>query len=253
MNKSKVAYLISQAREYAETGQRDEALEMIREALREDPGEITITEVILSMERNENYRTSSGVAVTSIERNRKGTMDPKLLKAFKLSDEAYSNGNEAKALAYLRKAASLFPESTEAESKLAEMKTRIQATNLVAIGIKKLDEGDFAKAAAASKKAFELMPDAPGLDNLRARIEKGSCEPESIQKTAAEPAGENPNDSGNAHSAEAMLWVDRIRAAVKEDRFEDAGKMVAEAVENHPGNPLLNSFYTKLKRLGFIS
>ncbi len=62
---------------------------------------------------------------------------------------------------------------------------------------------------------------------------------------------EDPDDAV-IPDAGAMLWADRIRAAVKDDRFEEAGKMVAEAVRNHPDDPLLDSFHTKLKRLGFV-
>lgn len=261
MNKSRVAYLLSQAKEHIDQNQRDEALDLIRQALREDPGEMTITEIILSMERHGSSKRVSEeqhdqATEPILERNYSGIMDPKLERAFKLSDDAYSQGNDAKALAYLKKAVSLFPDEPEAQERLTILKTRIQAGNLVKIGTKKLSEGDIRKAVSASRRAFDLLADAPGLSELLAAIEgaKKSEAPAEFVETpeAVEEPEPEIQEKPQVLDGGTMLWADRIRAAVKEDRFEEAGKMVAEAVGNYPDDPLLNSFHTKLKRLGFV-
>lgn len=242
MTKNRVEDLLLQAREYLDQDRREDALNCVRKALEADPGEMVITEVILNLERSKNAPEPPGrrPVQPKAERNSTEDMDPKLEKAFMLSDQALDQGNDAKALAYLKKAQQLFPDEPSVEEKLESLKNRIRAGNMVRIGLKKLEEGDHRKAVAASRRAFELMPEAPGLDELLSRIE-GTEEPPS----AAAPEEPRVPESG------AMLWADRIRAAVKEEKFEEAGKMVTEAVRNYPNDPLLDSFHIKLKRLGF--
>jgi tetratricopeptide (TPR) repeat protein len=244
MTRNKIEALLLEAKECLQQGRRDDALGCIRTALTVDPGEMVITEVILNLERS---RTSSHVngrkaAQPEVERKSAENMDPKLEKAFRLSDEALEAGNEAKALAYMKKASQLFPDEVRVQEKLNLLKNRIRAGNLVKIGLKSLEEGNLKKAVAASRKAFDLLPEANGLDELLSAMEK-------VREPAHEeiPAPEEPS----VEQSGAMLWADRIRAAVKDEKFEEAGRMVAEAVKTHPNNPLLDSFHIKLKRLGF--
>jgi len=248
MTRDRVEDLLLQARRYLSTGNREDALACIKKALQEDPGEMIITEVILSIERS-GEMPGDNSDHQSVERNNADNMDPKLEKAFTLSDEALAAGNSAKALAYLKKALQLFPDEPEVEERIDILKNRIRAGNLVQIGLQKLAEGDSQKAVAASRKAFALTPDATGLADLIARIE-------SSEKAEAFTVNQEPEKDEvvqpHIPDGSAMLWADRIRAAVKEDRFEEAGRMVAEAVRNHPGDPLLDSFHSKLKRLGFV-
>lgn len=253
MTRNRVEEFLLQAREYLDLNRREDALECIKKALSADPGEMVITEVILNMERSKPVKTEERETTVqaTIERNNADNMDPKLEKAFRLSDEALAAGNDAKALAYLKKAAQLFPDQPEVEEKLNLLKTSIRAGNLVKIGLAKLEEGDVRKAVAASRKAFQLMPEVEGLQELISGIEDAESsvreeKPDTVPDRSAKQQETNIPDSG------AMLWADRIRAAVKEEKFEEAGKMVAEAVKNHPGDPLLESFHIKLKRLGFV-
>ncbi len=255
MTKKRVEALLRQAREQLEKGLREEALQSVKKALEEDPGEMIITEVILGMETSNDspddydvYNKMENYRRPSVERTEAEDMDPKLEKAFMLSDQALASGDDARALAYLKKAAQLFPGDPAVEEKLALLKTGIRAANLVKIGMKKLEEGDIPKAVAASRKAFELMPGAPDLQKLLNMLENTGASP---SQTPDEPE-ESEEGPPAVPEAGAMLWADRIRAAVKDDRFEEAGKMVAEAVRNHPDDPLLDSFHTKLKRLGFV-
>ncbi|MCK5784995.1 MAG: hypothetical protein KAH54_00405 [Candidatus Sabulitectum sp.] len=254
--KNRVKTHLIQAKQYAADGNRNHALDSIRKALAVDPGEILITEVLISMERTgtgSDIQEDIGTPDTSvqrrentIERNNTADMDAKLEKLFNLSDEALSSGNNAKALAYLKKALKLFPEASEAEKRLQKLKNRIRAGNLVKIGLKKVSSGDIEKAISASRKAFDLLPAAEGLKELLSSIEAAS-EPASGEEEEKEAGLEEETDSG------AQLWADRIRTAVKDDKFEEAGEMVAEAVKKHPGDTLLDSFYSKLKRLGFVT
>ena len=252
MTRERVEELLVQAKEYLDQDRRDKALESVKKAISADPGEMIITEVILNMERSKNKapRKPEKVVQAAVERNDTEDMDPKLEKAFRLSEEALAAGSSAKAMAYLKKASQLFPDEPEVDERLNQLKTRIQASNLVKIGLKKLEEGDLRKAVAASRKAFHLLPEIEGLDELLSRIEiveEGSTEEtEEIEEEAPDQTEEIlTSESG------AMLWADRIRAAVKDEKFEEAGRMVTEAVRNHPNHPLLDSFHAKLKRLGF--
>ncbi len=266
--KNRVKTHLIQARRYSNQGDRNRALDSIKKALVIDPGEIVITETLIAMERGGNtsyldkddHPENISVSGLSTERNETVNMDSKLEKIFRLSDEALAAGNDSKALAYLKKAVQLFPDEQTADKKLQQLKNRIRAGNLVKIGAKKLSEGDIEKSIAASRKAFDLFPATKGLEDLLNSIEKvhatisskdhdqkvNPVSEDEIIIPQEEP--ENENQDG-----EALLWADRIRTAVKDDKFEEAGKMVAEAVKRHPNDTLLDSFYSKLKRLGFVS
>ncbi len=251
MTRDRVEELLIQAKEYLDQDRRDNALECVKKAIAADPGEMIITEVILNMERSKLKapRKREKVVQPTVERNDTEDMDSKLEKAFRLSDEALAAGNSAKAMAYLKKASQLFPDEPEVDERLNQLKVRIQAANLVKIGLKKLEEGDLRKAVAASRKAFHLLPEVEGLSELLSRIEKAEEEShEEIPEPEESP--DQPEETLTSESG-AMLWADRIRAAVKDEKFEEAGKMVTEAVSIHPNHPLLDSFHAKLKRLGF--
>lgn len=260
--KNRVKAHLIQARRHSARGDRNQALDSIRKALAIDPGEIVITEVLISMERansthdqhEDNDPINTTVQRPAIERNKTTDMDSKLEKIFKLSDEALSSGNDSKALAYLKKAVQLFPDEQEADQKLQQLKNRIQAENLVKIGMKKLSEGDTKKAIAASRKAFDLFHDVSGLEELLRSIETAGTifsEPE-LEEEVITPEVKTVHNELQNPEGEALLWADRIRTAVKDDNFEEAGKMVAEAVKKYPDDTLLDSFYSKLKRLGFV-
>lgn len=252
MTRDRVEELLIQAKEYLDQDRRDDALECVKRAIAADPGEMVITEVILNMERSKTKSPPKRETVVqpTVERNDTEDMDPKLEKAFRLSEEALAAGSSAKAMAYLKKASQLFPDEPEVDERLNLLKTRIQAANLVEIGLRKLEEGDLRKAVAASRKAFHLLPEIEGLNELLSRIEiveeSGTLEMPDTDEEAPDQAEETlTSESG------AMLWADRIRAAVKDEKFEEAGRMVTEAVRSHPNHPLLDSFHAKLKRLGF--
>ena len=267
--KNRVRTHLTQARQYVARGNRDEALLSIKKALSVDPGEILITEVLISMERADSVHEQQAnsdeidipILYPTIERNTTADMDSKLEKIFKLSDEALAAGNDAKALAYIKKAVQLFPEEQLAKDKLQDLKNTFKAENLVTIGVKKLSTGEIKKAIVASRKAFTLSPGVKGLSELLASIETAQnsiSEPKQeiktekpvVKETIKETIRETIEEQNPA--GEALLWADRIRTAVKDDNFEEAGKMVAEAVRRHPDDPLLDSFYSKLKRLGFV-
>ncbi len=267
MIKNRVKAHLIQARKHAILGHRDQALDSVRKALDIDPGEIAITEILISMERVGNTRerikdddlVNNAVQRSSNERNNTADMDSKLEKIFKLSDEALASGNNSKALAYLKKAVQLFPDEQEAGQRLQQLKDKVRAENLVKIGMKKLSTGDIEKAITASRRAFDLLPEVNGLEELISSIEEAEAispeeeEEEELELDDNEEVEETLLPQGaQTMEGEALLWADRIRTAVKDDHFEEAGKMVAEAVRRHPNDTLLDSFYSKLKRLGFV-
>ncbi|MCK5842810.1 MAG: hypothetical protein KAH31_11605 [Candidatus Sabulitectum sp.] len=268
--KNRVKTHLIQAKRHSDQGNRKQALDSIKKALVIDPGEIVITEVLIAMERAENtgyqdednYPKDITIGGLSNERNQTADMDSKLEKIFRLSDEALASGNDSKALAYLKKAVQLFPDEQIADQKMQQLKNRIRAENLVKIGKKKLSEGDIEKAITASRKAFDLLPAIEGLKELLNSIEtvnakitgkRQNSKIDSISEKEISVKQEEPEaPEKEDQDGEALLWADRIRTAVKDDNFEEAGKMVAEAVRRHPNDTLLDSFHSKLKRLGFV-
>ena len=270
----KIKNCLIRAKKHASQGNRNAAIDCIKEALSIDPGEMLITEVLLSLEREHNKpsvtdkpeKNNNIEQQSTIERISSQPMDAKLEKIFLLSDKAREVGDDVKAIAYLKKARKLYPDNSDVEEKLQALKTLVGASNLVLIGLKALDNDNISKAINASRKAFNLDPNANQLQELISRLEDLSSEetempkpeiklepkpkpkpkPKKIDKTIEKTEIDEDSPEG-----EALLWADRVRRAVQDDEFEEAGKMVADAIAKFPQDELLNSFYSKLKRLGF--
>ncbi len=275
---NKIKNCLIRAKTHAREGNKNAAIDCVKEALVLDPGEMLITEILLSLEREYNkppppvtkkIKTKKATEQISIERISSQPMDAKLEKIFQLSEKAREAGDDVKAIAYLKKARKLYPDNPTVEEKLQSLKILVGASNLVLIGLKALDNDNIPKAVSASRKAFNLDPDANQLQELITRLENVTTEsnaktkkPEKVVKKPAKkraarakkivskeiPGEEIAKDSPEG---EALLWADRVRRAVQDDEFEEAGKMVTDAIKKFPNDDLLNSFYSKLKRLGF--
>ena len=273
---NKIKNCLIRAKTHAREGNKNAAIDCIKEALVLDPGEMLITEILLSLEREYNkppppvtkkIKTKKATEqISTIERISSQPMDAKLEKIFQLSEKAREAGDDVKAIAYLKKARKLYPDNPAVEEKLQSLKTLVGASNMVLIGLKALDSENIPKAVSASRKAFNLDPDANHLQELITRLEDLSKEaterPEETKKAVKEKVKKvkenvtsketiNEEMDEDSPEGEALLWADRVRRAVQDDEFEEAGKMVTNAIKKFPNDELLNSFYSKLKRLGF--
>ncbi len=260
----KVRECIMQAREHIEAGERDKALELIRKALALDPDEQVITETILFIEEDRSAVAQRPSPTTSKparlpERTDPMAIDPKLEKALDLSEKCRKSGDNAKALAYLKKAIKLFPGNALVEEKLTTLTTVLKAENLVAMARTRIERGEPAGAVTSARLAFQLLPDVPGLVELLDDLEAMSQgEPESGEfnddlpddfDLEEEDILEDYEDSSD--TVEDL--IERIRQLVREDRWDDAAILVEQGVMDFSGNELLETFKVKFKRLGFLS
>lgn len=261
-DQDRVRDLIRDARRNALSGNREQALELIRKALALDPDERVITETILSMEEGGiASRPSQAPAVNDSvrlpERTDPMAIDPRLEKALDLSEQCRQAGDNARALAYLKKAKQLFPDSAIVEERLTSLSTTLQAETLVSVARKRLEKGEVKQAVAAARQAFQTFPDAPGLVELLGDIEKASMESAPVvfsgaQDEEMEPEGDEEGEYDDSFDSVDDL-IEKIRQLVRDDRWDDAAILVEQGVMDFPGNDLLETFKVKFKRLGFLS
>ncbi len=263
----KVRDLIVEAREKALSGNREKALELIRKAIAMDPDEQVITDSILAMEKGAWERAPRAprepATATPAETTAPEAADPRLEKALSLSKRYRLEGDNAKALACLKKAARLFPDNTLVKKRLSSLTTTLQAETMVSVARKRMDEGDMAAAVLAARQAFHILPGVSGLEELLSDMEASS---ETGFGTEPEPSSEagfdwdDDDDEDWEEEEEVVLMddaggsvedlIERIRLLVREDRWEDAAVLVREGVAAFPENELLESFNIKFKRLG---
>lgn len=255
----KVRDLIAEARRTALSGNRERALELIRKALALDPDELVITDSILALEEEGVRKKAPKVADDPIpvippERTDPMAMDPKLDKALNLSEQCRREGDNAKALAYLKKARQIFPDNALLEERLSTLTTALKAENLVSVARKKMEKGAMADAVTAARQAFAILPEVSGLAELLADLEASSGGDTDFDGNFTHDVDLEDEEADlmedSADSVEDLIG--RIRQMVQEDRWEDAAALVEEGVAEFPENELLETFKVKFKRLGLI-
>ncbi len=258
-DQEKARDLIIEARKHALSGKRESALEFIRKALALDPDERVITDTILSLEESGarvSPPPSAPEPAIPQERTDPMAIDPKLEKALSLSEQCRSQGENQKALAYLRKAKQLFPDSSLVDDRLASLTICLQAENLVSVARRKLERGEILQAVEAARQAFLLLPETSGLEQIVSELESASETTEQVQFSGDYQEDVDLADDGldefEAFSGSVDDLIERIRQLVREDLWEEAAVLVEQGVAEFPGNELLETFKVKFKRLGFI-
>jgi len=244
--RKRVEKLVTVAREKLLLGDRDGALEDMREAVRLDGNRGLVIQVILELERGLEEElppdTGPAEALDGSDDERKDSMpsDDRLDGLFTASDKACDRGDQAAAMNLLKKAKKLAPDSPEVAERLELLKKRIKSSNIVSIACRELDKGNAVRAVELSREAFDLLPEAAGLDDLLARLE-------SLAVTNGEaPAG----DRGKA--VDVPLYITEIRTLVQGNSLEEAAARAMAAYAEHPDDPLLVTFVDKFTRLGFL-
>lgn len=266
-DKAKVRDLIIKAHTHATAGKRERALSLIREALDLDPEEMVITGTILSLEEGGGpapKKSPPRVAkpVRHPERTDPMAIDPKLEKALDLSEKCRSKGDNAKALAYLKKAKTLFPDSSLVEERLSSLTIALKAENFLRMARKSLDDREAARAVKAARKAFETFPGVQGLGEVLDEIESLSRASGEVEFTGdyrhdidledEDGSAEDYGDYEDESSDSVDDLIERIRQLVREDQWDEAAVLVEQGVSDYPGNELLETFKVKFKRLGFL-
>ncbi|MFO7625884.1 MAG: hypothetical protein R6V62_01340 [Candidatus Fermentibacteraceae bacterium] len=262
-DQDRVRDFITDAHRNAVSGNRERALELIRKALALDPDERVITETILAMEQGSAPAKPRPAPVIPDpvrlpERTDPMAIDPKLEKALDLSEQCRRSGDNAKALAYLKKAKGLFPDSSLVEERLTTLTTCLQAETLISVGRKRMEQGEMQKAVSAARQAFAVLPDTPGLCELLSELEAISRNSPAVQFEGEYRHDIDLNDGEDFEEYEDTPYsvddfIERIRQLVRDDRWDEAAILVEQGVSDFPDNELLETFKVKFKRLGFLN
>lgn len=262
-DQDRVRDFIRDAHRNALSGNRERALELIRKALALDPDERVITETILAMEQGSAPARPRPAPVkpepvSLPERTDPMAIDPKIEKALDLSEQCRRSGDNSKALAYLKKAKAMFPDSQLVEERLATLTTCLQAETFINAARKRMEQGEMQKAVAAARQAFRVLPDAPGLSELLSDLEAVSRNAPALQfegEYRHDIDLEDGEDLGDYDETPDSVddLIERIRQLVRDDRWDEAAILVEQGVSDFPDNELLETFKVKFKRLGFLS
>ncbi len=182
------------------------------------------------------------------KQERKPSMAPeeRLQRLFEASDKEYQNGHQQKAIAYLKKAKQLAPDSQEVQERVELLKTRIKSENLVQIAWKKLESGEEAKAVVLARDAFQMFPEATGLDELLSAIEAGVS-----SGGAGKPASNLSKPSG-PDELSAEEYIAQVRQMVQDNALVAAAELAERAYGIHPHNSLLSEFVDNFRKLGLL-
>ncbi len=252
--RDRIADLVERACATLLEGRREEALDLLREAVEIDGGRDYVTDAVTSLDRDCRDGSRERVREQRSAGERKVPMasQEKLSELFTSSEAAYASGDQARAMAALRKARQIAPGDQEVARRIVLLKKRIKSSNLVRIARRELDEGNPEKAVELARRAFDLMPDTDGLGELLDCLE----EPEPTGGSAGDaPARMEPATAGDETPAEAgdvPLYITRIRSLVQDNALEEAAELSREAYRDHPEDELLQQFVQKFSKLGLI-
>jgi len=169
--------------------------------------------------------------------------EDQLTKLFEASDREYDNGNQQKAIAYLKRARKLDPDNPEVGSKIDILKTKIKSANLIRIAGKRLALGETARAIALARQAFDLRPDSAGLAELLSNLES--------MPVTTSPAAEVA-DSRETRSDASDVYISQIRQLVQDNALERAASIAEDALHIYPDDRLVLEFVENFKKLGLL-
>ncbi len=169
--------------------------------------------------------------------------EEQLTKLFEASDREYDNGNQQKAIAYLKRARKLDPGNSDVQSRIDILKIRIKSANLVQIARKRLALGETTRAINLARQAFNMRPDSAGLDELLSDLENISV--------TSSPTSE-VSDSKETQSSASGDYISRIRQLVQDNTLEEAASVAEEAFSLFPDDKLVVEFVDNFKKLGLL-
>jgi tetratricopeptide (TPR) repeat protein len=227
---------------------------------REPQAEETVQEEPLQEEtRIEPEPEDSDSKVEEPERTTSMTVGDQLQKLFQASDTEYERGHQQKAIAYLKKARKLAPEDAEVTNRIQLLKTRIKSANLVMIARKKLQAGEAAKAVVLAREAFNMLPDATGLDDLLDDIQNYSPETGAEDELEMEDVVidddvdlDVPDEADAQDDDSAQSFITEIRHMVQSNSLEAAAQLAEKAFAIHPEDELLEEFVDNFRKLGLL-
>ena len=157
--------------------------------------------------------------------------------------EAMRSGDDSRAVKSLKQARAMAPEDERVLELTERYKASRKARKAITLSRKALADGSPRRATAYARKAFQLDPDAPGLDELLEEIESSG---------GASRTGKKATETSSQSRGEADTYVQKIREKIQISSFPEAAKLTQEAIARHPDNELLQTFDEKFRKMGLI-
>jgi TonB family protein len=228
----KVKKLLQTARIQIQQGERKEALETYRKALKLDPENHQIMDRINIVEREiaamEKFNKSRSSRAHSAGRNisSSGFVDD----CIRRSDEAFEADDAVRALQELERAKRHDPDNALVKKKIAFVRRSIKVDSLADLVRSRLKSGDPVFAVENIRRIFNLWPSAPVLENLIDLVENYTGIP-AEQAPAAPPAVKTDEKIEKAAAPPSELPVKKTPAR-KPDR-----KMTEKKAPAHKEKP----------------
>ncbi len=159
------------------------------------------------------------------------------------ADEAMRSGNDSRVVETLKRARALAPEDGRVRDMTERYKSSRKVRKAMDLSRKALADGDPRKATVYARKAFQLDPAAPGIEELLEEIESSG---------GAEPAPKKTGKAAAQSGGEADTYVQKIREKIQISSFPEAAKLTQKALADYPDNELLQTFDEKFRKMGLI-
>ncbi len=216
---------------------------IVEEKAEEEPVEVLEESWIIEEQTDKKPEPETKAMKNNQERTTSMPSEDQLTKLFEASDREFDNGNQQKAIAYLKKARKLDPDNPEVTSRINLLKIRIKSANLIQIAGKRLGLGETTRAISLARQAFSMRPDTAGLDELLSELESMP----GISSSTSEVS-----DFREAEPGSGDEYISRIRQLVQDNSLEEAASVAEEAFNIFPDNKLVVEFVENFQKLGLL-
>jgi tetratricopeptide (TPR) repeat protein len=267
--------LLRAARKQVEAGDRPQALRTFQKALDMDPGNDSIREEMLTIEREaaamETFKRTRSARAHAPEGAAASAGEGFIEECLRRSSEAVEAGDDIRALQELERARRQDPENSEVQKRIKQVKRSIKANNLADLGMTRLRSGDPFGALDQVRKIFEFWPGSPALEQLVTEMEgfdgawvspaqpseAEEIEFEDVEETstavrpsapaaAPRPAQAPARAAGPSREDAAIA---SIREKIARSAYADALAEARAALNEHPSNPILLELASKLEKV----
>ena len=175
-----------------------------------------------------------------------------VMEFFDSAERALAAGDEAGAVGFLKKAKAGAPDDPEVKARIGALQRRMKAENLVRMGVRRLAAGSPQEAFASAREAFALMPQASGLEDLIAALEKSPSQGTASHARAQSAAQAAPTASRPALQDGADEYIRKVREQISLNALPNAAAIAAEGLERYPDSELLFTFVDKFRRMRLL-
>jgi TonB family protein len=267
--------LVRAARKQVEAGDRPQALRTFQKALDMDPGNDSIREEMLTIEREsaamETFKRTRSARAHAPEGAAASAGEGFIEECLRRSSEAVEAGDDIRALQELERARRQDPENSEVLKRIKQVKRNIKANNLADLGMTRLRSGDPLGALDQIRKIFEFWPGSPALEHLVTEMEgfDGAWVPPARPSEAEEIEFEDVEETATAVRPSAPAAAPRpvqaparasgpsredaaiasIREKIARSAYADALAEARAALKEHPSSPVLLELASKLEKV----